>query len=168
MKIRSKICGGKVFDEFPLPEAMSELFVKSEWEQIIQAKGIDDLNEYLKTSRVGRGTPLNRAKRKDLWKLFATFRAKLIQSGLVERDDVYREAIPLLNAEPGKLGYAAVIVDEAQDMGEQAFKLIRALVPENQHNDRNSIFIVGDAHQRIYNRRASMTACGIKIVGPLP
>ena len=155
----------EVFDEFPLPEAMSELFVKSEWEQIIQAKGIDDLNEYLKTSRVGRGTPLNRAKRKDLWKLFATFRAKLIQSGLVERDDVYREAIPLLNAEPGKLGYAAVIVDEAQDMGEQAFKLIRALVPENQHNDRNSIFIVGDAHQRIYNRRASMTACGIKIVG---
>ena len=156
---------GEVFDEFPLPEAMSELFVKSEWEQIIQAKGIDDLTEYLKTSRVGRGTPLNRAKRKDLWKLFATFRAKLIQSGLVERDDVYREAIPLLNAEPGKLGYAAVIVDEAQDMGEQAFKLIRALVPENQHNDRNSIFIVGDAHQRIYNRRASMTACGIKIVG---
>lgn len=155
----------EVFDTYPLPDGMSETFIKSEWEQIIQARGLDDLNGYLKASRAGRGTPLNRAKRKELWNFFATFRAKLIQSGLVERDDVYREAIPLLNAEPGKLGYASVIVDEAQDMGEQAFRLIRALIPEQKNNDKNSIFIVGDAHQRIYNRRASMSACGINIVG---
>ena len=58
-----------------------------------------------------------------------------------------------------------MIVDEAQDMGEQAFKLIRALIPESLNGDKNSIFIVGDAHQRIYNRRASMAACGINIVG---
>lgn len=155
----------EVFDSYPLPEGLTESFIKAEWEQIIQAKGIDDLNSYVRASRIGRGTPLNRAKRKELWNFFALFRAKLLQSGLVERDDVYREAIPLLNAEPGKLGYASVIVDEAQDMGEQAFRLLRALIPESQNNDKNSIFIVGDAHQRIYNRRASMSACGINIVG---
>lgn len=155
----------ETFDDFVLPEGFTEAFVKAEWEQIIQAQGIDDLNTYIRASRAGRGTPLNRAKRKELWNLFATYRAKLIHSGLAERDDVYREAIPLLNAEPGKLGYAAVIVDEAQDMGEQAFRLIRALIPESQNSDKNSIFIVGDAHQRIYNRRASMSSCGINIVG---
>lgn len=155
----------ETFDSFVLPEGLTEAFVRAEWEQIIQAKGIDDLNGYLRASRAGRGTPLNRAKRKDLWNIFATYRAKLIQSGLAERDDVYREAIPLLNAEPSKLGYAAVIVDEAQDMGEQAFRLIRALIPESQNNDKNSIFIVGDAHQRIYGRRASMSSCGINVVG---
>jgi superfamily I DNA/RNA helicase len=155
----------ETFDAFVLPEGLTEAFVRAEWEQIIQAKGIDDLNGYLRASRAGRGTPLNRSKRKELWNLFATYRAKLIQSGLAERDDVYREAIPLLNAEPGKLGYATVIVDEAQDMGEQAFRLIRALIPESQNNDKNSIFIVGDAHQRIYGRRASMSSCGINIVG---
>lgn len=124
-----------------------------------------DLADYIRASRAGRGTPLNRAKRKTLWNYFALFRAKLIQSGLVERDDVYREAIPLLRAEPGKLGYYSVIVDEAQDMGEQAFRLIRSIIPEAQNNDKNSIFIVGDAHQRIYNRRASMSSCGINIIG---
>ena len=155
----------EVFDTYQLPAGLTEVFVKAEWEHIIQAKGLVDLPAYLKISRAGRGTPLNRSKRKELWNIFALYRAKLVQSGLVERDDVYREVIPLLQGEPGKLGYAAVIVDEAQDMGEQAFKLIRALVPESLNNDRNSIFIVGDAHQRIYNRRASMSGCGINIVG---
>ena len=155
----------EVFDSYTLPDRLTEAFVKAEWEQIIQAKGLDDLNSYLKVSRAGRGTPLNRAKRKDLWNFFALYRAKLLQSGLVERDDVYREAVPLLLGEAGKQDYATVIVDEAQDMGEQAFKLIRALIPESLNGDKNSIFIVGDAHQRIYNRRASMSACGINIVG---
>lgn len=155
----------EVFESLILPSGLSEAFIKAEWEQIIQAKGIDDLADYVRASRVGRGTPLNRAKRKTLWNYFALFRAKLIQSGLVERDDVYREAIPLLRAEPGKLGYYSVIVDEAQDMGEQAFRLIRSIIPEAQNNDKNSIFIVGDAHQRIYNRRASMSSCGINIIG---
>ena len=155
----------EVFDTYPVVDGLSEAFVKAEWEHIVQAKGLDDLPGYLKVSRAGRGTPLNRAKRKELWNIFALYRAKLLQSGLVERDDVYREAIPLLLSESGKLAYAAVIVDEAQDMGEQAFKLIRALIPESLNNDKNSIFIVGDAHQRIYNRRASMSACGINIVG---
>jgi ATP-dependent exoDNAse (exonuclease V) beta subunit len=40
-----------------------------------------------------------------------------------------------------------VIVDEAQDMGEQAFRLIRGILPETPAGDQNSIFIVGDAHR---------------------
>lgn len=152
-------------DAFVLPEGISQSYAKSEWEQIIQAKGIDDLNTYIRTSRAGRGTPLNRAKRKQLWNIFSAYRAKLINAGLAERDDVYIEAIPLLKQDAGSLGYAAVIVDEAQDMGEQAFKLIRELVPITVNNDKNTLFIVGDAHQRIYARKASMSSCGINIVG---
>ena len=155
----------EVFDTHSVPEGLTEAFIKSEWEQVVQAKGVLSIDQYLKISRAGRGTPLNRVKRKDLWNVFALYREKLLQSGLVERDDVYREAIPLLEGESGKLGYAAVVVDEAQDMGEQAFKLIRALIPATEQSDKNSIFIVGDGHQRIYNRKASMTSCGINIVG---
>ena len=155
----------EVFDTYSAPEGLTEAFIKSEWEQVVQAKGVLSIDQYLKISRAGRGTPLNRAKRKDLWNVFALYREKLLQSGLVERDDVYREATPLLEGESGKLGYAAVVVDEAQDMGEQAFKLIRALIPATEQSDKNSIFIVGDGHQRIYNRKASMTSCGINIVG---
>jgi ATP-dependent exoDNAse (exonuclease V) beta subunit len=89
----------------------------------------------------------------------------MIDEGLAEPDDAYREAIEILKAEAPSLPYGAVVVDEAQDMGEQAFRLIRAIVPEKTGGDRNSIFIVGDAHQHIYGRRATMTACGINVRG---
>ncbi len=155
----------EVFDDHELPEGLSETFVKAEWAQIVQAKGLTDLRAYLKISRAGRGTPLDRRKRAALWDLFADYRARMISGGLAEPDDAYREATDILSAEAPNLPYAAVIVDEAQDMGEQAFRLIRAIVPETPTGDRNSLFIVGDAHQRIYARRASMSSCGIEVRG---
>jgi len=154
-----------VFDDHELPEGLSEPFVRAEWAQIVQAKGLPDQKGYLKASRAGRGTPLDRKKRAAIWDIFADYRARLISEGLAEPDDAYREATEILTSEAPNLPYAAVIVDEAQDMGEQAFRLIRAIVPETRSGDRNSLFIVGDAHQRIYGRRASMSACGINVRG---
>ena len=155
----------EVFDDHELPDGLSEPFVRAEWAQIVQAKGLTDQSAYLKTSRAGRGTPLDRKKRASLWDIFADYRARLISEGLAEPDDAYREATEILTSEAPNLPYAAVIVDEAQDMGEQAFRLIRTIVPEAPSGDRNSLFIVGDAHQRIYGRRASMSACGINVRG---
>lgn len=155
----------EVFDDYELPEGLSEPFVRAEWAQIVQAKGLTDQRAYLKVSRAGRGTPLDRKKRAGLWDIFADYRARLISEGLAEPDDAYREATEILSTEAPNLPYAAVIVDEAQDMGEQAFRLIRAIVPEAPSGDQNSLFIVGDAHQRIYGRRASMSACGINVRG---
>jgi superfamily I DNA/RNA helicase len=65
---------------------------------------------------------------------------------------------------PGKglsLPYRSVIVDEAQDMSAEAFRLLRAIVPETA----NDLFIVGDAHQRIYRHRVSLGQVGINIKG---
>ena len=154
-----------VLDDHDLPEGLSEAFVKAEWAQVVQAKGITEQRAYLKASRAGRGTPLDRRKRATLWDVFADYRVRMVSEGLAEPDDAYREATAILSAEAPNLPYAAVIVDEAQDMGEQAFRLIRAIVPETPAGDSNSIFIVGDAHQRIYARRASMSACGINVRG---
>ena len=155
----------EVFDDHELPDGLSEAFIRAEWAQIVQAKGLIDQRSYLKASRAGRGTPLDRRKRAALWIIFADYRARMISGGLAEPDDAYREAIEILAAEAPSLPYAAVIVDEAQDMGEQAFRLIRAIVPEKPSGDSNSLFIVGDAHQRIYGRRASMASCGINVRG---
>jgi superfamily I DNA/RNA helicase len=155
----------EVLDNYPPPEGLSEPFIKAEWAQIVQAKGLTEQRDYLKASRAGRGTPLDRRKRLALWDIFTVYRARLVSEGLAEPDDAYREATTLLAAEAPNLPYSAVIVDEAQDMGEQAFRLIRAIVPPTAAGDRNSIFIVGDAHQRIYSRKASMSACGINVRG---
>lgn len=155
----------EVLDDHELPEGLSEAFVKAEWAQIVQAKAITDQRTYLRASRTGRGTPLDRRKRAALWEAFSDYRARMLSEGLAEPDDAYREATEILSAEAPNLPYAAVIVDEAQDMGEQAFRLVRAIVPASPTSDRNSIFIVGDAHQRIYARRATMSACGINVRG---
>ena len=124
-----------------------------------------DQRAYLKVSRAGRGTPLDRRKRASLWDIFADYRARVVSEGFAEPDGAYREAIEILSSEAPNLPYAAVVVDEAQDMGEQALRLIRAIVPEGPSGDRNSLFVVGDAHQRIYGRRASMAGCGINVRG---
>lgn len=155
----------EVFDEHKLPEELSENFVRAEWAHIVQAKGLTDRASYLKASRAGRGTPLDRRKRAALWNLFEDYRARMLSDGLAEPDDAYREATEILGAEAPSLPYTAVVVDEAQDMGEQAFRLIRAIVPQGPSGDANSIFIVGDAHQRIYGRKASMSACGVNVRG---
>ena len=155
----------EVLDDHELPEGLSEAFVKAEWAQIVQAKAITEQRAYLRVSRAGRGTPLDRRKRAALWEAFSDYRARMLSEGLAEPDDAYREATEILSAEVPNLPYAAVIVDEAQDMGEQAFRLVRAIMPASPTSDRNSIFIVGDAHQRIYARRASMSASGINVRG---
>ena len=54
-------------------------------------------------------------------------------------------------------------MDEAQDMGMQAFKLIRALLDADEENP--FLFIVGDAHQRIYKQKVVLSHCGINIRG---
>ena len=154
-----------VFADHVLPEGVSETLVKAEWTQIAQAKGLVDQSAYLKISRTDRGTSLDRHKRAALWRIFEDYRARLILLQLAEPDDAFRDAIQILSAEPANLPYAAVIVDEAQDMGEQAFRLIRAIIPHAAERDGKSIFIVGDAHQRIYRRRANLSACGINIRG---
>lgn len=155
----------EVLEQHGCPEGLSPAFIRAEWAQIVQSKGVDSQRSYFKIPRTGRGTPLDRKKRAALWTIFEDYRARLLDEGLAEPDDAYREAITLLQNEAAALPYSGVIVDEAQDMGEQAFRLIRAIVPSRPDGDKNSIFIVGDAHQRIYARKASMSACGIEVRG---
>ena len=149
---------GPVFESGPATPS-------AEWAQIVQAKGVQTRNEYARISRAGRGTPLDRKKRMALWRIFEDVRSRMIDEGLAEPEDAYRDAIALLEGRAANLPYRSVIVDETQDMGEQALKLVRAIVPQTPDGDRNSIFLVGDAHQRIYARRASLSACGINVRG---
>jgi len=148
--------------EKPAELALSESFFQEEWSHVIQPQGIQTLEQYKKASRIGRGTRLNRGQRVKLWPVFEEYRAQLQYNRYKEVDDLYRDAEQFLTVQNLQLPYCSVVVDEAQDMGSQAFKLIRAIVPES----KNDLFIVGDGHQRIYGKnKVVLGKCGIKIRG---
>jgi mRNA-degrading endonuclease RelE of RelBE toxin-antitoxin system len=136
-------------------------FYREEWQQVIQPQGITTVSEYFKATRVGRGTRLNRKARKEVWAVFEEYRLLLDENGLREPDDAMRDAYQLLGQKGQDLPYCAVVTDEAQDMGHQAFRLIRRIIPEE--SGKNDIFIVGDGHQRIYRHKVVLGQCGVNI-----
>jgi superfamily I DNA/RNA helicase len=140
---------------------LSRDFVREELEQVVLAQGLATRDQYREAPRRGRGIMLSRKKRDALWEIFESYRLQLSAKGLKEPDDAYRDACAIL-AEEGRPPYAHAVVDETQDFGPQALKLIRALVPPGP----NDLMFVGDGHQRIYAKnQATMSGCGIDIRG---
>jgi len=140
---------------------LDPIFFRDEWERVIQPQAITSVEKYFKASRVGRGVRLNRKMRKIIWTVFEEYRTLLNEHGLKECVDATRDARLLIESKNEIPSYCAVIVDEGQDMGPQAFKLIRKLAPQMA----NDLFIVGDAHQRIYKHKVVLGRCGINIRG---
>ncbi len=138
-------------------------FYQEELEHVVLAQGVTTLDEYRTARRTGRGVVLSRAKRDAVWPVFDEYRGQLASRKLKEVDDAYREVAGLLAAEAsGPAQYSAIIVDETQDFGPQALKLLRAMISHGP----NDLFFVGDGHQRIYSRhKAAMSKCGIDIRG---
>ncbi|CAI06269.1 similar to DNA helicase UvrD [Aromatoleum aromaticum EbN1] len=135
-------------------------FYEEELERVVLAQGVTTRDEYRMAKRAGRGTILSRSKRDAIWPVFEEYRAQLASRKLKEVDDAYRDAVSLLRNAP--VTYCAAVIDETQDFGPQALKLLRAMLPTGE----NDLFFVGDGHQRIYSRnRAAMSACGINIRG---
>ncbi len=149
-------------DQKPEDLDYESAFYRDEWERVVLPNGVTTENEYRRVSRVGRGTRLHRAARVKVWRVFEEYRAQLARRGVKEVDDAYRDAAALLEDDRSALDHTTVIVDEAQDMGTQAYRLIRSMVPRGG----DDLFIVGDGHQRIYGRnRVVLGRCGIEIRG---
>lgn len=138
-------------------------FYEEELDQIILAQGISSRDEYRAARRVGRGVVLSRGKRDAVWPVFEEYRKQLTSRKLKEVDDAYRDAVSLLEQEGGEgQQYSAIVIDETQDFGPQAIRLLRAIVAPGS----NDLFFVGDGHQRIYGRnKAALRRCGIDIRG---
>jgi len=153
----------RALDMAPSDFDLEPSFYREEWERVIQSQAVTSLEAYFKASRVGRGRQLNRKARKAIWPVFEEYRLQLDEHGLRERDDALRDARLLLENRHDTLPYQAIVVDEAQDMGDEAFRLIRQMIPGESR--KNDLFVVGDAHQRIYRHRVVLGRCGINIMG---
>ena len=72
---------------------------------------------------------------------------------LENADQVVKNAVDLINAgevEPSRITKSVLVIDEAQDMDEDEFHLVQALI---QHNEDMRIIAVGDDDQSVYEFR---------------
>lgn len=71
-------------------------FIRGEWDNVIQAQGIEKCDAHLAASRVGRARRLNRPERKLLWPVFEEYRALLTERSLSEPADAFRASTRLI------------------------------------------------------------------------
>ena len=145
-------------EDFDLPEG----FFSEEWEMVVQAQNIQTVAEYAKAPRPGRGVRLDRKQRMRVWKVFEEYRALMDAEKVCDAACAMNECAQLLTSGSTVRLYSSVIVDEGQDFGPSAYRLIRAIAGTEHTND---LFIVGDAHQRIYKNKVTLSRCGINVKG---
>ena len=141
--------------------AFPATFLNREWEQVILAQDLRAEEEYLTASRAGQGTPLGKAQRRQVWQVTRQVEAQLRALSRDTFRQLANEAAHLLRDGTVKLPYRHMIVDEAQDLHPAQWRLLRAAVPSVP----DDMFIVGDAHQRIYDNHVSLARVGINVRG---
>lgn len=143
-----------------LPNTDAE-FYAAEFEEVILAQGIQDLSAYLIAKRIGRKGQLPRPAREPVWQVIERFQAICGRAGRMTYPMMVAKAASYLEQHKSPSPYRAVVVDEAQDMTAADWRLIRGLTSSGA----NDLFIVGDAHQRIYGRPVVLSRCGIQVTG---
>ncbi|WP_256787977.1 UvrD-helicase domain-containing protein [Frankia sp. AvcI1] len=138
--------------------AWSVDFLITEWSTVVLAQGITDRATYLKATRAGRGRRLSRIDRAALWQIFERF-ALLLDAH--ERTTFIQIASRAAQVPTSGVVYRHAVVDEAQDLHPAHWRLLRHVVPSGP----DDIFLVGDAHQRIYAYKVTLSTLGIETRG---
>jgi superfamily I DNA/RNA helicase/mRNA-degrading endonuclease RelE of RelBE toxin-antitoxin system len=137
-------------------------FFDAEWRDVILAQDIQDVDTYVHAIRIGRGVSVGRAERRQVWDVFTEYRDQLATQGIVEAEEILRLARRELESQGKPPRYRSVIVDETQDISPEGLKLLRAIAGPERPDD---MFLVGDAHQRIYGRLTPLGQSGIHVRG---
>jgi len=160
-------CWDRAFDNFDGAELpFSQSFYKEEFYRVILPQEITTEQQYLRAVRKGRGRVISRTNRKQIWPLFEEMRVQLQQGHFITIEDACFLAIKLIKDSPSSVNYGAVVIDETQDLSSASLQLLSLLAtPKDNENEEPRIFLVGDGHQRIYSRTASLGACNINVRG---
>ena len=107
---------------------------------------------------------MSRGQRAQVWEAFEKFTKQLDTEGLRTHLQVADTAASILDSRTVR-PYRHVIVDEGQDFHPAQWRLVRAAVRSPDTSLPNDLFIVGDAHQRIYDNKVVLSRLGIDTRG---
>jgi hypothetical protein len=128
---------------------------------VIKGRGFRALADYIGPERHGRRMPLQDRHREAVWQLYADYERLRRERGLYDFADMLLLAVESLRREPLDDKYAAVIVDEAQDLTLTALRLVHGLVKDKP----NGLLLIGDAQQAVYPGGYRLADAGIQIRG---
>ena len=136
-------------------------FYQYEYYQVIERYGILSEGEYLSANRSGMGTPLNENQRKRVWNFFKNLFREQREAGISTFVNRAEKLERLIEAGKIKPIYDAIIIDEAQDLEPSKLRAICSCVKPGA----DSIMILSDNNQRIYNLRSWKSDVGVNVVG---
>jgi superfamily I DNA/RNA helicase len=138
----------------------SPSFLMAEWEQVVDAWGLANWDQYRDVARLGRRTRLPEHRRKKLWQIFQATQEYLKSQRLLTQSQVFHTLAKKL-ATAQSQPYQHVVVDEAQDLSIAQLKFLAALGASQP----NALFFAGDLGQRIFQQPFSWKSAGVDIRG---
>ena len=101
-------------------------FLKSEWEEIVDAWQLDSWEAYRDVKRLGRKTRLPEQQRALLWSVFDTVRGALTEQGLITHAAMFSQLAAQIT-ERKQPPFDFVVMDEAQDVSIAQLRFLAAM-----------------------------------------
>lgn len=151
--------------EVGLPGPLGKLdqgthYWKDEIDHVIKGRGITTFEPYANLPRTGRRRQLRFEQRRAVWDLYVAYERRLRAAGIQDFGDVVTLAEASLRKQPLET-YAAVIVDEAQDLSCSMIRMLHGLVG----NRPDGLTLIGDGRQTIYPGGFTLAEAGISLAG---
>ncbi len=137
-------------------------YYQEELDWVIKGRGLTRREQYLDLARTGRGTPLPAPHREEVWDLYERYQEGLRRARTMDFADLLLRALEHVEAGEADGRYAAVVIDEAQDLTEVGLRLLHRLAGGDQ---RDALFLVGDGQQSIYPGGYSLASVGVDVRG---
>ena len=138
----------------------SQQFLRTEWEQVVDAWQLTSWEGYRDVTRLGRKTRLPEAQRVILWKIFERVRTALQSRNLLTQAGMFTDLAATI-AQSHHSPFEFAVVDEAQDLGIAHLRFLAAL----GGNRPDALFFAGDLGQRIFQQPFSWKALGVDLRG---
>lgn len=140
-------------------------FYESERVHVVARHAAWSEEDYLRAARTGRTKRLDRPGRKEVWAVLAAFDAALAREEGGDDLALARDATSAVATGAVAAPYAAIVCDEAQDLGAAELRMLAALVRDGDVIRPNALTLCGDGYQRLYRAPVSLLACGIETRG---
>ncbi len=135
-------------------------FLKSEWDEIVDAWQLDSWDAYRDVKRLGRKTRLPEQQRTMLWSIFDATRNALKSQGLITHAEMFNK-LAIQVAERKQPPFDFVVMDEAQDVSIAQLRFLAAMGKWRV----DALFFAGDLGQRIFQQPFSWKSLGVDIRG---